>query len=149
MYKIAIFQKTLNELFEIFNYTNYKYQSLYNLFLSEYLFNNKQVSICFILYDSYICDAFNARIKANREYHYFRFNNQVCIDIAFIQFSRFSLGLFQSLHYTDKTHKFRASFSLISYTFLILQFIVIFIPKSSCKDSSHVLNYFAIEFFHI
>ena len=123
MYKITIFQKTLNELFEIFNYTNYKYQSLYNLFLSEHLFNNKQVSICFILYDSYICDAFNARIKANREYHYFRFNNQVCIDIAFIQFSRFSLGLFQS--------------------------IVIFIPKSSCKDSSHVLNYFAIEFFHI
>ena len=113
MYKIAIFQKTLNELFEIFNYTNYKYQSLYNLFLSEHLFNNKQVSICFILYDSYICDAFNARIKANREYHYFRFNNQVCIDIAFIQFSRFSLGLFQSLHYTDKTVKFRASFSLI------------------------------------
>lgn len=113
MYKIAIFQKTLNELFEIFNYTNYKYQSLYNLFLSEYLFNNKQVSICFILYDSYICDAFNARIKANREYHYFRFNNQVCIDIAFIQFSRFSLGLFQSLHYTDKTLKFRASFLLI------------------------------------
>ena len=113
MYKITIFQKTLNELFEIFNYTNYKYQSLYNLFLSEHLFNNKQVSICFILYDSYICDAFNARIKANREYHYFRFNNQVCIDIAFIQFSRFSLGLFQSLHYTDKTLKFRASFSLI------------------------------------
>ena len=136
MYKIAIFQKTLNELFEIFNYTNYKYQSLYNLFLSEHLFNNKQVSICFILYDSYICDAFNARIKANREYHYFRFNNQVCIDIAFIQFSRFSLGLFQSLHYTDKTLKFRASFSRISYTFLMLQFIVIFIPKSSCKDSS-------------
>ena len=136
MYKIAIFQKTLNEFFEIFNCTNYKYQSLHNLFLTEHLFNNKQVSICFILYDSHICDAFNARIKANREYHYFRFNNQVCIDISFIQFSRFSLGLFQSLHYTDKTHKFRASFSLISYTFLILQFIVIFIPKSSCKDSS-------------
>lgn len=113
MYEIAIFQRTLNELFEIFNYTNYKYQSLYNLFLSEHLFNNKQVSICFILYDSYICDAFNARIKANREYHYFRFNNQVCIDIAFIQFSRFFLGLFQSLHYTDKTLKFRASFLLI------------------------------------
>ena len=113
MYKFAIFQRTLNKFFEIFNYTNYKYQSLYNLFLSEHLFNNKQVSICFILYDSYICDAFNARIKANREYHYFRFNNQVCIDITFIQFSRFSLGLFQSLHYTDKTVKFRASFSLI------------------------------------
>ena len=104
--------------------------------LTEHLFNNKQVSICFILYDSHICDAFNARIKANHEYHYFWFNNPVCIDITFIQFSRFSLGLFQSLHYTDKTHKFRASFSLISYTFLILQFIVIFIPKSSCKDSS-------------
>ena len=136
MYKIAIFQKTLNEFFEIFNCTNYKYQSLHNLFLTEHLFNNKQVSICFILYDSHICDAFNARIKANHAYHYFWFNNPVCIDITFIQFSRFSLGLFQSLHYTDKTRKFRASFSLISYTFLILQFIVIFIPKSSCKDSS-------------
>ena len=72
MYKIAIFQKTLNEFFEIFNCTNYKYQSLHNLFLTEHLFNNKQVSICFILYDSHICDAFNARIKANHEYHYFR-----------------------------------------------------------------------------
>lgn len=48
-----------------FNINNY-------IAIAVHLLNNKQVSLCFILYDFLTCDASNAQIKANHEYHYFR-----------------------------------------------------------------------------